>query len=174
MDRRRGDLLRPARSLVTTACRPRKITSGPEGSDSRGRTSAPAASADTHSAHPLRQCLTGPPTVLAAADLRAPRRTGASPAGSGWAGRVSSVSPAREVRLGHALQARTVQLPGGGERHVVEDDYFLGRLVADPRAGELDQFLAGRPLGPLGQGDVGADVLAVDKVVAPDHSGVRH
>ena len=52
----------------------------------------------------------------------------------------------REVRLGHSLEARPVQLPGGGEWHFVEDDYFLGRLVADPGARELDQLLAGRAL----------------------------
>jgi hypothetical protein len=63
--------------------------------------------------------------------------------------RLLSVSPACEVRLGHSLQLRPVQLPGGCERHFAEDDYFLGRLVADPRARELDQLLAGRALGPL-------------------------
>jgi len=76
-------------------------------------------------------------------------------------------------RLGHLFQVRPVQLPGGGERHVVEDDYFLGRFVADPCARELDQFLAGGALGSLGEGDVGADVLTVDKVMDPDHPGAR-
>ena len=79
----------------------------------------------------------------------------------------------REVRLGHSLEARPVQFPGGSEWHLVEDDYFLGRLVADPGARELDQLLAGGPLRPLGEGDVGADVLTVDKIVDPDHPSAR-
>ena len=64
-------------------------------------------------------------------------------AGDGIAGRWdgpmgSSVSPAFEVRLGHSLEGRPVHLPGGRERHFVEDDYFLGRFVADPRPRELN------------------------------------
>src|SRR5215471_6998058 len=101
-----------------------------------------------------------------------PARPGLAPALPGE--RVSSVSGAREVRLGHPLQMRPVQLPGGGERHFAEDDYFLGRLVADPRARELNQLLAGRLLGPRLESDVGADVLTMDKIVDPDHPGARY
>src|SRR5262245_6726506 len=86
----------------------------------------------------------------------------------------SSVSPAFEVRLGHSLEACPVHLPGGCQRHLVEDDYFLGSLVADSRARELNQLRAGRALGPIREGDVGADILTVDEVVDPYHPGARH
>src|SRR5262249_21623095 len=78
-----------------------------------------------------------------------------------------------EVRLGDSLQIRAVQLPGGCEWHFVEHDDLLGRLVADPRARELDQLLPDRRLGPVLEGDVGAHVLTVDKIVDPDHARAR-
>src|SRR5690242_5483733 len=79
----------------------------------------------------------------------------------------------REVRLGHSFELAPVQFPGGSEWHSIEDDYFLGRLVADPSAGELDQLLAGRTLRAFGKRDIRADVLTVDKIVDPDHTGAR-
>ena len=53
-------------------------------------------------------------------------------------------SSRRQVRLRHTLERRPVQLPGGCVRHVVEDDDFLRRLVADSLAGEPDELLAAR------------------------------
>ncbi len=49
-----------------------------------------------------------------------------------------------EVVLGHSLQLDAVDLAGRVERHLVEEDDFLRRLVADPLPAEDDQVGAGR------------------------------
>src|SRR5262249_34001718 len=119
----------------------------------------------------------GPLRMLRTLDRAPPDEIVGQPTGSAgqWDGpRVSSASPAFEVRLGHPLEARPVHLSGGCERHFVEDDYLLRRLFADPRARELNQLLARRPLAPIRERDVGADILTVDEVVDPYPPGARH
>ena len=76
-----------------------------------------------------------------------------------------------QVVFGHPLQADAVDLAGRVERHLVEEDDLLGGLVADPLAAVDDQIGARGLLGALAQGDVGADVLAVDGVVDADDAG---
>jgi len=44
-----------------------------------------------------------------------------------------------EVVLGHALQAFAVELAGGIDWYLVEEDDLLGRLVADAFTRELDE-----------------------------------
>ena len=81
----------------------------------------------------------------------------------------SSATRARVQRvLGHPLETDAIQLPRGGEGHLVEDNDLLGCLVADLRPREADQLDVGRPLAALAQRDVRADVLAVDLVADSD------
>src|SRR5262245_12948157 len=72
--------------------------------------------------------------------------------------------------LRQPLEAGSVHLAGRRARHLVEDDDRLGRRVADPFACETDELEVRRSLASLSQRDVGADVLAVDLVVDPDHA----
>src|SRR3954453_16770741 len=70
-----------------------------------------------------------------------------------------------EVVLGHPLQPGPVDLAGWIERHLVEEDDLLRRLVADPLATEDDQVGPRGRLRVLGERHIGAHVLAVDLVV---------
>ena len=74
-----------------------------------------------------------------------------------------------EVVLGDPLQRNPIDLPGRVERHLIEKDDLLRRLVADPLAAEDDEVGARRRLGIVAQRHVSADVLAVDA----DRAGER-
>src|SRR3954454_3169546 len=80
-------------------------------------------------------------------------------------GVLSEALAAVNAGLGHPDQAGSIELPRSVERHLVQREDLLGRLVTDLRATEPDQLLAGRAIRSRVEHDVGAHVLAMDGVV---------
>jgi hypothetical protein len=76
-----------------------------------------------------------------------------------------------QVVFGHLLQTGTVDLAGRVERHLVEEEDLLRRLVANALAAVDDQVGGAGALGALAQGFVGADILAVNLIVDADRAG---
>ena len=69
------------------------------------------------------------------------------------------------VAGGDFLQRGAIDFAGRIERHGVKDDDLLRRLVANARAGELDQVAGLRPRHVRLELDIGPHVLPVHEIV---------
>src|SRR5258708_19999115 len=79
-----------------------------------------------------------------------------------------------EALLRHLLEGNAVDLAGRVDRHLLEHDDVLRRVVADPRPGEGDQLVQARSRRAILERDEGADVLAMHEIVYADHPGDLH
>src|SRR5262249_25507755 len=96
---------------------------------------------------------------------------------AGCLGRPPSTSVAAlgvEVVLRDPLEGRPVDLAGGRERHLLQEDDLFGSPVSDPPPCEHDELRGWRPLVALLGHDVGAHVLSVNGMVHANCAGKRH
>ena len=72
--------------------------------------------------------------------------------------------------FGELFESHAVDLAGGVQQHLVEDDDFLGALCSRRAFARRRSTGRRRPPGSFAKGDVGPHVFAVDQIVDADDS----